>query len=206
MKKLSTIKKKELEEQYTEELREEEDIFYEAILAALAFRAGVATPTAEMEREARSIASRWLRYTVSSAIAASAAAIAVGADPREYVGLSAPQVRAMVRQRMLLDTLNISIDVRERIIDSTTAIHRGERLQQFARDMAVELSESASKEAARVDGMQRKRNIDAGDDLVCPVCIANSDAGWIGLDDTFPDGSDGPPYHSHCRCELEFSE
>ena len=39
----------------------------------------------------------------------------------------------------------------------------------------------------------------ANDELVCPIC--GPLAGQIaGLDESFPDGSDGPPAHVRCRC------
>lgn len=37
----------------------------------------------------------------------------------------------------------------------------------------------------------------------CDVCIENSDAGFIDINDEFPSGDDEPPAHDNCGCELE---
>ena len=44
----------------------------------------------------------------------------------------------------------------------------------------------------------RTGNEDAKDD----VCQENADAGVIPVDDVFPSGDDGPPYHNNCVCVL----
>lgn len=48
-------------------------------------------------------------------------------------------------------------------------------------------------------GRVRKKNVDAGDDRVCPVC--KSMRGLVlDLNDPFPSGRMFPPHHPHCRC------
>lgn len=37
----------------------------------------------------------------------------------------------------------------------------------------------------------------------CDICLENSGAGWIPIDDDFPSGDDEPPAHPNCMCELE---
>jgi hypothetical protein len=37
----------------------------------------------------------------------------------------------------------------------------------------------------------------------CEECLANQDEGWIGMDETFPDGSDMPVGHPGCYCSLD---
>jgi GNAT superfamily N-acetyltransferase len=44
------------------------------------------------------------------------------------------------------------------------------------------------------------------DGAPCPRCIANRDAGTIGLDDPFPSGDQSPPAHVGCRCSLVIVE
>ena len=40
------------------------------------------------------------------------------------------------------------------------------------------------------------------DDLPCPICRINADAGVIPIDDPFPSGADSPPQHPNCRCAV----
>ena len=36
----------------------------------------------------------------------------------------------------------------------------------------------------------------------CPICLENADAGAIDIDEAFPDGSDAPPSHPSCECQI----
>ena len=36
----------------------------------------------------------------------------------------------------------------------------------------------------------------------CPICEDNADAGSIKVDEDFPSGDDGPPFHPLCRCAV----
>ncbi|MCY4056648.1 MAG: HK97 family phage prohead protease [Gammaproteobacteria bacterium] len=47
-----------------------------------------------------------------------------------------------------------------------------------------------------------KRNVDAGDDRVCPRCRRNSAVGWISAVAAFPEGD--PAVHPNCRCRVEY--
>jgi hypothetical protein len=38
----------------------------------------------------------------------------------------------------------------------------------------------------------------------CETCLENEAAGWIGIEDVFPDGSSGPSAHPNCQCVLNF--
>ena len=54
-------------------------------------------------------------------------------------------------------------------------------------------------------GRVRKKNVDAGDDRVCPVC--KSMRGLVlDLNDPFPSGRMFPPHHPHCRCVEDILE
>ncbi|MEI7443272.1 MAG: phage portal protein [Burkholderiales bacterium] len=41
-----------------------------------------------------------------------------------------------------------------------------------------------------------------GSETDCDVCAANAEAGPIALDAEFPDGTDGPPAHPNCVCDV----
>lgn len=36
----------------------------------------------------------------------------------------------------------------------------------------------------------------------CPICLANEEQGWIGIEDSFSSGDQAPSAHPHCRCSL----
>ncbi len=42
------------------------------------------------------------------------------------------------------------------------------------------------------------------DDKVCDDCDRNADVGWIGKNETFPDGTDTAPSHPGCRCYVDY--
>jgi hypothetical protein len=49
-------------------------------------------------------------------------------------------------------------------------------------------------------GIEYKRIILSPD--ACPICEENADAGPIKVDEDFPSGDDGPPFHPLCRCTV----
>lgn len=56
---------------------------------------------------------------------------------------------------------------------------------------------------ARDAGLDEKAwETESGDP--CPTCIENEEAGYIGIDDSFPSGDDGPTAHPNCECSLNF--
>ena len=54
-------------------------------------------------------------------------------------------------------------------------------------------------------GRVRKKNVDAGDDRVCPACKGMRGM-VLDLDDPFPSGRMFPPHHPHCRCVEDILE
>jgi len=40
---------------------------------------------------------------------------------------------------------------------------------------------------------------------VCDICLANEEAGVVGIDAAFPSGHQRPPAHPNCKCLMEFS-
>ena len=60
-------------------------------------------------------------------------------------------------------------------------------------------------QAAGYMGRVRKRNVDAGDERVCPICKGMRGL-VLELDETFPSGRETPPHHPHCRCVADYIE
>lgn len=76
----------------------------------------------------------------------------------------------------------------------------------FSRDRAAVVSRTESatalgqgaKKAAKAQGLQEKRWITQGDELVEEDCLQNEAAGWIAAGDIFPTGVDTIPQHPRC--------
>ena len=58
-------------------------------------------------------------------------------------------------------------------------------------------------ETAKRNEATAKRWVTAGIN-VCEECMMNEEAGWIGIDATFPSGHLRPPVHPNCKCLLEY--
>ena len=58
-------------------------------------------------------------------------------------------------------------------------------------------------ETAKRNEATTKRWVTAGMN-VCELCMMNEQAGWIGIDASFPSGHLRPPVHPNCRCLLEY--
>jgi SPP1 gp7 family putative phage head morphogenesis protein len=61
---------------------------------------------------------------------------------------------------------------------------------------------ASAREQFRKAGVTKVRWVTAGDENVCPTCVANAAAGAVKLDDRFPSGDLGPPGHPLCVCHL----
>lgn len=72
----------------------------------------------------------------------------------------------------------------------------GDAYEQSRRIMANRLAGSGLA--------MQKSWLTVGDNRVDPVCAANEDDGWIGLDATFNSGDSQPPQHPGCRCTSEY--
>ncbi len=60
-------------------------------------------------------------------------------------------------------------------------------------------------EVGEVLGLRfEKKWNDSLDDRVCDICDANTDAGWISKEDTFPSGDETSPAHPACRCYVDY--
>lgn len=58
------------------------------------------------------------------------------------------------------------------------------------------------KELARAAGMEEKAVDPDGE--ACEFCMEQVDAGWIPIDEVFPSGDDGAPFHPNCDCGSSF--
>jgi hypothetical protein len=54
--------------------------------------------------------------------------------------------------------------------------------------------------AAALDGGRDEKSSQTNSDNPCEDCIANEDTGWISIDEAYPSGEDGPPFHVNCAC------
>ena len=52
----------------------------------------------------------------------------------------------------------------------------------------------------------QKSALTVGDSRVDPECQANQDAGWIPMDQPFPDGNIRAPFHVYCRCSTLYRQ
>lgn len=52
------------------------------------------------------------------------------------------------------------------------------------------------------DGLTRNEWMNAKDQRVCPLCVANEAVGPVEIGDAFPSGDRRPPAHPRCRCGL----
>lgn len=143
----------------------------------------------------------------------------------------APTVAQQLAQKYALDRASALLQVTGdiNIIDLTQArvqqlvaatIEEGGGLGELAKKLREDYAFSASRAeaiartetgralsqgtlgAARQQGRDQKSWITQGDDRVEEECLANEGAGWIGIDEQFPSGQDGPPAHARCRCAL----
>lgn len=53
-------------------------------------------------------------------------------------------------------------------------------------------------------GQKYKRWITVGDNRVSDACQNNERAGWVGIDEAFPEGDQWPPNHPNCRCTVAY--
>lgn len=75
---------------------------------------------------------------------------------------------------------------------------RAEMIARTETAMAdVQGNMTAYRNSSFVTGKQWILGSDACDD-----CVANSEEGSIGLNDSFQSGDDGPPAHPNCRCDI----
>ena len=78
---------------------------------------------------------------------------------------------------------------------------RAERIAVYEIGSAYEEGKRmAAGEMARQGLRMEKKWQSAGDGRVRPAHRENQGAGWIGMDEVFPDGSEIPPSDPGCRC------
>jgi hypothetical protein len=80
------------------------------------------------------------------------------------------------------------------------------RAEMIARTELALANTHATQEAWKASGAVRKRRnlLSSDHDSSKPdVCDLNSAAGWVVLEEAFPSGHEGPPYHPNCQCDVE---
>lgn len=91
------------------------------------------------------------------------------------------------------------------LFPSRTFTSRAEMVAAYEIGDAYEAGGEAQARAAQAAGVPMEKGwLDAGDGRVREAHKANSAAGWLPLDATFPDGSPRPPTDGGCRCALMY--
>ena len=85
-------------------------------------------------------------------------------------------------------------------------IFSSKRAQLIARTETATAMGQGKKQAALDGDQNEKRSINQGSDTVCPICIANANAGWIKITEPFPRGQDTIPFHPGCQCNVSYRQ
>lgn len=75
-----------------------------------------------------------------------------------------------------------------------------ERAELIAENEAALMLGELETEVYKRNGVKLKYLITARDERVCPICVADEEAGRIPIDDPFPSGYLFVPVHKRCRC------
>jgi hypothetical protein len=74
------------------------------------------------------------------------------------------------------------------------------RALSIARTETAVARRRGGKDTARAAGAEQKK-WSVSDDDACALCLNNQAAGWIGIDEEFPEGDDP---HPNCTCDAEY--
>lgn len=85
-------------------------------------------------------------------------------------------------------------------IENSTAFSDS-RAEMIARTETAYADVAGNMSAYRDSGAVSSKEWILGGDP-CDICLTNSEAGAIGLDDVFPSGDDAPPAHPRCECDV----
>jgi Phage Mu protein F like protein len=101
---------------------------------------------------------------------------------------------------------NLTVDEIAANIVSSAGLS-AERARTIAQHEVFEINNSVALNSFRLArdeaGVKLKKVWEtSGDDNVCEDCLENEAAGEIDLDDDFPSGSDSPPEHVNCGCQI----
>lgn len=77
-----------------------------------------------------------------------------------------------------------------------------ERAEMIARTETAFADVSGNMASYRANGVEKKQWITAGDSEVSDECMADAAQGPIPIMDPFQDGTDAPPGHPNCRCDV----
>lgn len=81
--------------------------------------------------------------------------------------------------------------------------HARLRSELIAEYEAVLIMGEVEREFMLRNNIVKHKWITSRDELVCPICVANEEAGIISTSDEFPSGHKTTPAHHRCRCFLE---
>ena len=91
------------------------------------------------------------------------------------------------------------VEIAEMLRDSARKVAR-RRAELISENEATTLMGEMEMEVYRESGIKYTTWITARDELTCPLCMANEEAGQVQVGHAFPSGATAPPQHSHCRC------
>lgn len=77
-----------------------------------------------------------------------------------------------------------------------------ERAELIAENEAALMLGELEMEVYKRNNIKYKKWITQRDELTCPSCIANEEAGEISIDEVFPSGHLASPAHYRCRCFI----
>ena len=100
----------------------------------------------------------------------------------------------------LKDNLS-SLEIARLLRDSANHMAK-ERAMVIAEHEAILMLGEAEVEIYKKNKILLYKWITARDELVCPDCMANEEAGEIPVGEVFPGGVLAPPQHQRCRCIL----
>jgi SPP1 gp7 family putative phage head morphogenesis protein len=87
-----------------------------------------------------------------------------------------------------------------KLLRDASTTHAEERAELIAEQEASLLFGELELEVYKRNGVQYKKLITSRDEMVCPTCMADEEAGEIPIDEPFPSGNLFPPVHYRCRC------
>ncbi|MCG3204067.1 MAG: hypothetical protein KCHDKBKB_00770 [Elusimicrobia bacterium] len=77
------------------------------------------------------------------------------------------------------------------------------RADLISENEATEMMGEMEMMVYKESGVKYTTWVTARDEMVCPLCMANEEAGKVATGEVFPSGAVAPPQHSHCRCFVK---
>ena len=163
--------------------------------------AGLVVGVTEQTRQA-------LRKAIAESLTASLSRAELARRVEVIVGLSKPQVAALLNRADELVERGLAVTKRQAILERYAAQLRRQRAQVIARHELMQAANEGRRlqwEREARDGLiapdrwEREWVAVMHDNRTCPYCI-DADGTRAPLNGVYPNGSDGPPGHVICRC------